>query len=98
MNSNRTLAAPRRNPGDGDPSGEHLFSALAGDVVAFTEAEGTGVEFERVALTPEQIVIDRLPTAPPKATGRRSFSGAATAQAEALPPGVLAAVRNSSSS
>ncbi|MEV4190920.1 hypothetical protein [Streptomyces toxytricini] len=35
---------------------------------------------------------DNLPTAPPKATDRRSFSGTSTTQAEALPPDVLAAI------
>ncbi|GAA2945564.1 hypothetical protein [Streptomyces enissocaesilis] len=33
-----------------------------------------------------------LPTTPPKVTDRRSFSGTATTQAEALPPDVLAAI------
>ncbi|GAA4600909.1 hypothetical protein GCM10023195_01620 [Actinoallomurus liliacearum] len=33
-----------------------------------------------------------LPTAPPKTTDRRSFSGTATTQAEALPPDILAAI------
>ncbi|MEU2228254.1 DUF4277 domain-containing protein [Streptomyces sp. NPDC018347] len=44
------------------------------------------------AVTPEQIVTHSLPTAPPKATDRRSFSGTATTQAEALPPDMLAAI------
>ncbi len=33
-----------------------------------------------------------LPTAPPKSSDRRSFSGTSTTQAEALPPDVLAAI------
>ncbi|OEV09344.1 hypothetical protein AN218_22915 [Streptomyces nanshensis] len=78
--------------GDYDPSGEHLFSSLAEDVIAFASAAGTEVEFERLAVTPEQIATYDLPTAPPKATDRRSFSGTATTQAEALPPDVLAAI------
>src|SRR5262249_39320847 len=41
------------------------------------------------AVTPEQIDRLRLPTAPPKATDNRAFSGE-TCQAEALPPDVLA--------
>ncbi|MEV4115964.1 hypothetical protein [Nonomuraea sp. NPDC049695] len=78
--------------GDYDPSGEHLFSSLAEDVVAFAAAAGAAVEFERVAVTAEQVVTYRLPTAPPKATDRRSFSGTTTTQAEALPPDILAAL------
>ncbi|MFF7098515.1 hypothetical protein ACFY9A_40070 [Streptomyces rubradiris] len=73
--------------GDHDPSGEHLFNALAEDVIAFAQAAGAEVEFERVAVT-----AYNLPTAPPKATDRRSFSGTATTQAEALPPDILAAI------
>ncbi|MFJ5120897.1 hypothetical protein [Kitasatospora sp. NPDC088548] len=78
--------------GDYDPSGEHLFSSLAEDVIAFAQAEGAEVEFDRVAVTPEQIATHHLPTAPPKATDRRSFTGTATTQAEALPPDVLAGI------
>lgn len=48
-----------------------------------------GVAFQRLAVTPEQIEEYELPTAPPKPTDNRSFEGD-TAQAEALPPDVLA--------
>ena len=51
-----------------------MFSALAEDVIAFAEAAGAGLEFERVAVTPEQIAAYDLPTAPPKTTDRRSFT------------------------
>ncbi|MEV7011917.1 hypothetical protein [Streptosporangium sp. NPDC051022] len=78
--------------GDRDPSGEHVFAALAQDVAAFAAAADVEVEFERVAVTAEQVATYRLPTAPPKASDRRSFSGTATTQAEALPPDVLAAI------
>ncbi|GGX46265.1 hypothetical protein [Streptomyces noursei] len=78
--------------GDYDPSGEHLFNSLAEDVIAFAQAAGAEVEFERVAVTPEQIATYDLPTAPPKATDRRSFSGTTTTQAEALPPDILATI------
>ncbi|WP_329453148.1 hypothetical protein OG894_41840 (plasmid) [Streptomyces sp. NBC_01724] len=83
--------------GDYDPSGEHLFNALAEDVIAFAQGAGTEVEFERVAVTAEQVTAEQvtaynLPTAPPKATDRRSFSGTATTQVEALPPDILAAI------
>jgi hypothetical protein len=71
--------------GDYDPSGEHPFNSLAEDVTAFAAAAGAEVQFERVAVTAEQAVTYNLPTAPPKATDRRSFSGTTTTQAEALP-------------
>jgi hypothetical protein len=79
---------------DWDQSGVHLFSALAEDVTAFTavDAPGTEVVFERLAVTEQQITDYELPTAPPKASDRRSFSGTSTTQAEAQPPDVLAAV------
>ncbi|MFJ1709225.1 hypothetical protein [Kitasatospora sp. NPDC088346] len=63
--------------GDYDPSGEHLFNALAEDVIAFAQAMSAEVEFERVAVTAEQVTAYNLPTAPPKTTDRRSFSGTA---------------------
>ncbi|MFI1765330.1 hypothetical protein ACH41H_25170 [Streptomyces sp. NPDC020800] len=78
--------------GDYDQSGEHMFSSLAEDVMAFAGASGAEVEFERVAVTDEQVAAYNLPAAPPKATDRRSFSGTATTQAEALPPDILAAI------
>ncbi|MFJ1673160.1 hypothetical protein ACIOK4_43775 [Streptomyces bottropensis] len=78
--------------GDYDQSGVHMFSALAEDVVAFAQAAGAEVQFERVAITPEQIAAYHLPTAPPKATDRRSFPGTTTTQAEALPPDILATI------
>jgi hypothetical protein len=78
--------------GDYDQSGEHMFSALAEDVIAFAAAAGAQIEFQRFAVTPEQVETCNLPTAPPKATDRRSFSGTATTQAEALPPAILAAI------
>jgi hypothetical protein len=69
--------------GDYDPSGVHLFSSLAEDIIAFAAAAGAEVEFERAAVTAEQVVTYDLPTAPPKPTDQRSFSGTATTQAEA---------------
>lgn len=46
----------------------------------------------RVAVTPEQVETYQLPTAPPSTADRRTFSGSATTQAEALTPDALAAV------
>ena len=59
---------------------------------AAVDAPGTEVVFERLAVTEQQIAHYQLPTAPPKASDHRSFTGTSTTQAEALPPDVLAAV------
>lgn len=83
--------------GDYDPSGESIFDSVAEDVAAFVEADrpwGTiTVEFERVALTREQVAEYSLPTAPPKASDTRSkgWSGG-TCQLEALPPNIIAEI------
>jgi hypothetical protein len=77
--------------GDHDPSGVHVFSSLAEDIDAFAQRFDVGVAFHRLAVTPDQISEYELPTAPPKPTDNRSFDGE-TAQAEALPPDVLAAI------
>jgi len=74
--------------GDHDPSGAHLFYALAEDVAAFAEHYGVAVTFSRLAVTPEQITDFSLPTAPPELTDRRAFKGE-TCQAEPIPPDVL---------
>jgi hypothetical protein len=80
--------------GDHDPSGVHVFSSLAEDVRAICDdsEHEVDVTFTRLAVTPEQIASLGLPTAPPKATDRRRFDGAATVQAEAIPPDVLAEI------
>ena len=75
--------------GDLDPSGVHLFDAANEDVTAWGDYLGGDVTFQRVAITLEQVLTYELPTAPPKTTDRRAFSGE-TCQAEALPPDVLA--------
>jgi hypothetical protein len=77
--------------GDHDPSGVSMFLAFLEDVEAFTRELGGGAIFTRLAVTPQQIRSYRLPTAPPKATDNRAFSGQ-TCQAEALPPDVLARI------
>ena len=71
--------------GDHDPSGVHICSSLDEDLQAFVDYYGGGVNVTRLAVTPEQVRQMDLPTAPPKATDRRSFSGNTT-QAEAIPP------------
>ena len=83
--------------GDYDPSGQSIFDTVAEDVAAFVEADRphgyVTVEFERVALTLEQVRQYGLPTAPPKATDSRSkgWTGG-TCQLEALPPDVIAGI------
>lgn len=75
--------------GDLDPSGEHLFTSLAEDVGAMArELCGAEPQFTRLAVTREQAERLGLPTAPPKQTDRRSFTGQ-TVQCEAIAPDVL---------
>jgi len=76
--------------GDYDPSGVHLFKALAEDVGAMIESlDGNVPLFYRLAVTPEQIGELALPSAPPKKTDRRAFDADYTVQCEAIPPDVL---------
>ncbi|MDU9005758.1 hypothetical protein [Sedimentitalea todarodis] len=76
--------------GDCDPSGVHLFKALAEDIQAMCIGLDAGgvPTFTRLAVTPVQIEAMNLPTAPAKKTDRRAFEGE-TVQAEAIPPDVL---------
>ena len=76
--------------GDHDASGAHKYLAFCEDIEAFVRELGGRVTFTRLAVTPTQIEELGLPTAPPKETDRRAFSGE-TCQAEALAPDVLAA-------
>ncbi len=75
--------------GDYDPSGVCIFDSVAADVKAFTRSRHA-VSFERIAITPAQISVYKLPTAPAKKTDRRGNGISDTCQAEALPPDVLA--------
>jgi hypothetical protein len=77
--------------GDHDPSGVNMFLAFLEDVEAFTRDLGGECTFTRLAVTPVQIEELDLPTAPPKETDKRAFSGQ-TCQAEAIAPDVLAAI------
>ena len=61
-------------------------------VVAFARHYGGDIEFVRLAVTPEQARQYHLPSAPPKATDRRSFDGTETWQLEALDPHDLAEI------
>ena len=86
--------------GDYDPSGVHMFKNFSEDVGAFVEGLGGEAEdcrFERVAVTPEQILRLALPTAPRKAKDNRSFEGLdddpdATVQLEAIAPDEIARI------
>ncbi len=88
--------------GDHDPSGVHVFRNLKADVCAFLETAtdedpAEMVVFERLAITPAQVLEYGFPTAIAKAKDNRSFEGigddpTATAQLEALPPDVLQTV------
>lgn len=78
--------------GDMDPSGEHLFTSLAEDVSAMVNTLcGAQPVFTRLAVTREQADRLALPTAPPKPTDRRRFTGQ-TVQCEAIAPDMLAAI------
>lgn len=79
--------------GDLDPSGVHLFTALAEDVGAMCYGldSESAPAFTRLAVTPAQAEAMDLPSAPPKETDRRAFTGE-TVQAEAIPPDVLSAL------
>jgi hypothetical protein len=77
--------------GDHDASGAHRYLANAEDVIAFARELGGEVTFTRLAVTPAQIKLYRLTTAPPKAGDKRAFSGQ-TCQAEALAPDRLASI------
>jgi hypothetical protein len=74
--------------GDYDPSGVHIFNSLVEDISAL----GAEAEFVRLAVTPEQVLALRLPTAPAKKTDNRSFDGNQTTQCEAISPPDLARI------
>lgn len=71
--------------GDLDPSGVHLYKSLDEDLQSFIYELGGIVELSRIAVTPEQVEEFNLPTAPPKKSDKRSFSGMTT-QCEAIRP------------
>lgn len=78
--------------GDFDPSGVSLYEAMTEDASRFAMARGARpVVAHRVALTGEQVAEHGLPTAPPKGSDTRSATWyGETAQAEAMPPDLLA--------
>jgi hypothetical protein len=80
--------------GDHDPSGAHMFIALAEDVEAFARELGGSVTFTRLAVTPEQIVDLALETQVKKVSDNRAFGSQTTptCQAEAIAPDILAQI------
>lgn len=72
--------------GDLDASGVHLFTELAEDVGAMCYGldADSAPPFTRLAVTPAQAEARDLPSAPPKPTDRRAFTGE-TVQANAKP-------------
>ena len=66
---------------------------MAEDVEEIAEDLGleADIKFSRLAVTPAQIQVLALQTAPAKRTDRRSFSGE-TVQCEAIPPDELARI------
>jgi hypothetical protein len=92
--------------GDYDVDGTDIFAAFASDVQASLadDAPQAHITFQRVAVTPEQIAEHDLPTAVAKSTSDNQSRhqriarwlaeghGPGTAQAEALPPDVLASI------
>ena len=82
--------------GDFDPSGEALFAAVSEDVRAFVLEDrltaAVDVEFERVALTPNQIERFDLPRDDVKESSHSpTWAWDYSCQLEALPPDVVAA-------
>ena len=80
--------------GDHDPSGAHMFIALAEDVEAFARALGGSVRFTRLAVTLEQIADLALETQVKKVSDNRAFGSRTerTCQAEAIAPDILAQI------
>jgi hypothetical protein len=74
--------------GDYDPSGQSIMDSTCEDVLAF----GAEVDFERLAVTPEQAELYDLESAPQKEHDTRGEYMPETYQAEALDPDVLAAI------
>lgn len=77
--------------GDLDPSGVCIFDSVQADVEAFV-GDSVELQFKRIVLTPDQVVLYDLPTAPPKVKDKRGEGMRETCQAEALPPDVLAQI------
>ena len=73
----------------GAVSAYHLVKTSPEDIQALGARDA---EFIRLAVTPAQVLEMNLPTAPPKKTDNRSFSGTSTTQCEAISPPDLAQI------
>ena len=87
--STSTISTSRPTLGDFDPSGVN-----AGEKIEETLRElapDADIEFERIAVTPEQIADWDLPTRPTKASDTRSkgFGSAISVELDAIDPNVL---------
>ena len=79
--------------GDFDPSGQSIYESMEEDIWSFVAADKDPMWFRglRVALTEEQVNEHGIETAPPKLSDSRSKNWIGeTAQAEAMPPDLLA--------
>lgn len=74
--------------GDHDPAGVLIDVALERELRTHLKRR-IHLTFERLAITPEQIVAYDLPTKPRKAGDRRSPGVAETVEAEAMPAGIM---------
>lgn len=77
--------------GDYDPAGVLIDVALERELRAHLKPE-IELQFERIAITAEQIEAFDLPTKPRKAGDRRSLHVEATVEAEAMPAHILRAI------
>jgi hypothetical protein len=77
--------------GDYDPSGQDAIATVERDLRSLApETDKLGLEFEIVAVTPEQIAELGLPTRPTKRTDTRSGAfGAESVELDAIEPDVL---------
>ncbi|MDP9461720.1 MAG: hypothetical protein M3Q22_16210, partial [Actinomycetota bacterium] len=77
--------------GDHDPSGVDAWRSFAAKVTEF--APDKDVTFERLAVTPEQVIAWSLPTRPTKSTDSRAggFDGGSV-EVDAIPPSRLRAI------
>jgi hypothetical protein len=97
----RAVERPRNtvilHVGDYDPSGDSIFQAFAADAKAFFDIDkitlSQHIDVRRIALTPDQVAIYGLVTAPAKKSdGRSATWKGETCQLEALTPPELAEI------
>ena len=77
--------------GDYDPAGVLIDVSLERELRTHLD-DGVDLTFERLAITPEQIVQYDLPTKPRKPDDRRALDVTETVEAEAMPAGIMRAL------